>query len=362
MNADEVSIAIALAVRSSYNQANIIKIPLADGGEGSLDLVDKYMKGQRISSNVNGPTGEPIKAEWLWFEDKKIAFVEMAKASGLELLEVDTLNINLTSTIGTGQLIASAISYGAKEVWLGLGGSATNDGGAGMLSALGIRFYDKQGIEFRPDSASLIRVFDIDISAFNRIVNGILFKAIVDVRSPLLGAEGATYTYALQKGASKDELDALEEGMRHWCSVLSDIKGEDIGGIVGLGAAGGTASSFYALMNSKIVSGIDILFDISGLDEKIKTSELIITGEGSLDEQSINDKLVAGVYRECVKHNKQIVIICGKINQEEKVRSFFKDAEIIVLGSNIEQIRDIAYVHKLIINKLITYFNQSKST
>ena len=362
MNADEVSMAIALAVRSSYNQAKVIKTPLADGGEGSLNLVEKHLKGQRISSNVNGPTGEPIKAEWLWFKDKKLAFVEMAKASGIELLEPDSLNIKSTSTMGTGQLIASAISYGANEIWLGLGGSATNDGGAGMLSALGVRFYDERGIEFRPDSSSLIRVHNIDISYFNTVVNGVLFKSIVDVKSPLLGTEGATYKYALQKGASKDELDKLEEGMRHWCSLLSDIKGEDIGSIFGLGAAGGTASSCYALMNSEIASGIDVLLNMSGIHGEIKTSDLIITGEGSLDEQSINDKLVSGVYKECVKNNKKIVIICGKIDQEEKVRSFFKEAEIIVLGSNNKQIRDLAYVHSLILNKLIAYFNQSKSS
>lgn len=309
----EAANAIEKGLKKAIPRAHITKLPMADGGDGLLEAITHYAKAKLLQLTVKGPLFEDVKASWAISEDGKTAFIEMAKASGLQLLSPEQYKIMDASTYGTGQLITEAVKYGVKEIILGVGGSATNDGGIGMAAALGVRFLDKTRKELKPTGKNLINIAHIDSS--NNILNGknITVKVASDVMNTICGKNGATYTYGPQKGATADDLQKLEAGMLHYVEMVQKELGIDLQSIKGGGAAGGIGAGSVAFLNAQIVKGIELVLEFSRAEDHIKQADLVITGEGKIDEQTLQGKVVAGIGQLCQKHNKKVVALCGAL-------------------------------------------------
>lgn len=313
LNSFEVTDAIERGLKKAIPGVIITKLPMADGGDGLLEVISHYAEAKVRTTVVKGPLFEEVTASWSVSKDGGTAFIEMAKASGLLLLKPGQYRIMESSTYGTGELIKAAINSGASEIVLGIGGSATNDGGIGMARALGIQFLDKHDRELKPIAANLINIARIDVSG--SILNGknITVKVASDVMNTLCGPHGATYTYGPQKGANKDELELLEAGMLHYADIVKRDLGIDMLTIAGGGAAGGIGAGSVAFLNAKISKGIELVFDFSKAEEFIKQADYIITGEGKIDEQTLHGKVVTGIAELAHKHHKQVIALCGSL-------------------------------------------------
>ena len=306
LTAQQVCDIIGQAFEDTIKDAKIIKLPAADGGEGLCACLFKINGGEMISAEVCGVLGEKTEAQYLMLNDKT-AVIEMAACSGLPLAG-DNKNPEKATTFGVGELINNAVSNGAERILLGLGGSATNDCGAGMASALGFCFYDKNGNLFVPTGGTLGDI--AEIKAPQNPIN-VPVTAACDVENPLYGENGAAYVFAPQKGADKEMVKRLDSGLRHIASVIERDIGVDVSNINGSGAAGGMGAGAVAFLNANLEKGIDILLDRAGFDEKSQWADLIITGEGRLDFQSVNGKVISGVAKRGRKNGKKVVAICG---------------------------------------------------
>ena len=272
-------------IKKIIPSASIRKIPVADGGEGTLDCFENIIGGRRIRCEVTGPNFSKIKAEYLLCSDT--AVIESAQANGLPL--ANPKSASDTTTFGAGELIADAISRGAEKIIIGIGGSATNDCGCGMAAALGTEFFDKSGKSFIPTGATLK---DVDTIVFNKTDADI--TVLCDVKNPLYGKDGAAYVYAPQKGADEEEVRRLDEGLRHIACVL-EMNGKDVAGISGAGAAGGMGAGLLAFTGAKLRRGIEVVLDLAGFEKAAQKADFIITGEGSLDSQSFSGKVIDGI-------------------------------------------------------------------
>lgn len=308
----QVCNAIEEGLLQASSPFEIFKLPMADGGDGLSEVISFYTNAQWQRSQVQNPLGEIINAQWLLSADGKTAFIEMAKASGLQLLKADQYNPSLTSTYGTGELIKAAIDMGAQNIIVGIGGSATNDGGIGMASALGYRFLDDDGNELAPVGKNLIRIKKIDGSGRAKIKN-INFKIACDVKNLLYGEQGASRVYAPQKGADEAMVEELEKGMVHFASIVKKDLGTDVSHIEGGGAAGGIGAGCVAFLNAKLIGGIELVMQLASLEEYLKKADLVITGEGKIDEQSMQGKVVSGVASLAGKYNKRLIAVCGSL-------------------------------------------------
>jgi glycerate 2-kinase len=294
-------------------QADIIKVPVADGGEGTVDAILTALEGTSHTVQVKGPLAVPCEARWGSAGDT--AIMEMAEASGLPILKRDELNPLKTTTFGTGQMIKEALDQGFRKIIIGIGGSATNDGGLGMAQALGAHFYDTQGVEI-PRAAGggdLGRVAKADFSDLDSRLNELDMTVACDVTNPLLGEEGATYTYGKQKGATPEMQKELEAGMTSYADVLSQALGQDWRDEPGAGAAGGLGFGLVAIGGARIHSGINTILDFIGLDKHIKEADLVITGEGKIDGQSLYGKVPMGIAERCKPYGKPLLAIVGDI-------------------------------------------------
>ncbi|MDP4217227.1 MAG: glycerate kinase [Bacteroidota bacterium] len=317
----EVCRAVEAGLRQHAEALTIISLPMADGGDGLLDILSHYTAATSHHATVTDPLGRPVEASWLLSADGRTAFVEMAQASGLHLLTPSEYDPLHASTFGTGQLIAEAIRSGAKEIVIGIGGSATNDGGMGMAAALGFRFLDRQGAALPPGGGSLGRVAKIIGPGRPRDARepagapwpGIRFRVAVDVNNPLCGPQGATRVYAPQKGADADRLDSLEAGMQKYAAALNAFAGGDVAGREGAGAAGGLGAGCMAFLHAVPVRGIDLVFEYSGAARQIEQADLVITGEGKIDEQTLQGKVVAGVAELGRRYGKRVFAVCGQL-------------------------------------------------
>jgi glycerate kinase len=295
-------------------KAKIVFLPLADGGDGTIEVANYYLNGNLIQLKVKNPLFQDCVATYLYANDSKIAFIEMAEASGLKLLKPSEFDCKNATTFGTGQLIADAIKRGANEIILGIGGSATNDCGIGMATALGYRFLDEKGIKVQPIGASLSKIKTIDDF---KIINGlksVKFKIACDVTNPLYGKNGAAYIYAEQKGATEKDIKILDKGLEDFSKVLDakfDIKSQEV---VGGGAAGGMGIASRVFLNGELISGITLMKTLSQFDKQIKNANWIITGEGKLDEQTLSGKTIHGIIDEAKKHNINVAAFCGKLD------------------------------------------------
>lgn len=278
---------------------------MADGGEGTCDLLTHFILGKFITTQVQDPLGRRINAQYGTSQDGSLAYIEMAHASGLQLLNPAERNCSLTSTYGTGQLIVHAMDGGAAEVVIGIGGSATNDAGTGMAQALGFRLQSKTSYALKGIGANLIQMKCIDDSQIHPRLKQTRFTVLCDVDNPLFGVRGAAYTFAKQKGASDEEIKMLDDGLRNFSMLGAELN------FPGAGAAGGLGAGAKLFLQAKIQSGIAFVMDFVKLEEKIIWADVVITGEGKIDHQTLSGKVVNGVAMLVKKHHKKLIAVCG---------------------------------------------------
>ena len=290
-----------------------ISCPMADGGEGSLEILNHYLDLEPVELIVNDPLFRPIKSTY--YVSNNTAYIEMSSASGLALLNSSDRNPMLTSSIGTGELIQDAIDKGFKNINLFIGGSATNDGAIGIAHALGYRFYDTLGNPLSPIGKNLIKIDSIDSRRVRSNLKNFNIEVFCDVNNLMYGTEGASFIYAAQKGASPSQVKLLDEGLKNLVAKLTENDYRNISDIPGSGAAGGVGGGSIAFLDAKLVSGIDKIIEVVQLEKLINNCDLIITGEGKLDSQTNKGKVISGVCRLATKYKKPVIAVCGR---EEK--------------------------------------------
>jgi len=331
LSASEVVEVLSKAVNSEFPDAKIAHILASDGGEGFLDAVSNNRTVERIETLTAGPLGRPLQSYYLWDPKEHIAYVEMAMASGLELLSKEERDPTKTTSWGTGQQIKDAIVRGAKEIYLGIGGSATNDGGIGMAAALGYSFLDTSGQKVEPVGANLMKL--ASVLPPDKSYSNVTFYALNDVNNPLYGSNGAAYVYGPQKGADPRQVQELDAGLRNLEKVvLQDLK-HDVANIPGSGAAGGFAYGLKVFCNAHYVSGSGFILKLSGAEAMIESGkpDLIITGEGKLDSQSLSGKMVQGVLKLGSTYNIPVLAVCGTLDisvERAKEAGFYDVLEI----------------------------------
>jgi len=286
----------------------VASIPAADGGEGSVDCFLTALDGERRSVVVNGPFFESVEASYAMIGDT--AVIEMAACAGLPLAE-GRRDPEKTTTYGLGEIILHAARSGAKKIIVGLGGSCTNDGGCGAAAAVGVRFYNGEGNTFVPTGGTLKDIAKIDTSGLDHALSGIEITAMCDVDNPMYGEKGAAYVFAPQKGADGEMVQRLDDGLRHLSSVILRDCTADVSGIPGAGAAGALGAGIMAFFGGKLKRGIDTVLDTVRFDDVIRDADLIITGEGKLDSQSLGGKVISGVADRAKHQNKPVIAIVG---------------------------------------------------
>ncbi|MGF7400756.1 glycerate kinase [Thermoanaerobacterium thermosaccharolyticum] len=316
LSSKEVLKAISEGIRRAID-AEIAGLPIADGGEGTVDALITSLGGKIIDVDVLGPLGNVVKGYFGVLNDGT-AVIEMAASSGLNLVPNDMRNPLITTTYGVGQLIKEALDKGCRKFIIGLGGSATNDGGAGMIQALGVKLLDEDGKDIPYGGGNLHKLKKVDTSSIDKRVYESSFIVASDVTNPLCGEYGASAVYGPQKGATPEMVEILDDNLRHYASVVKETLGKDFLDVPGAGAAGGLGFSLMAFLNAKIRSGIDIVMEASNIDEKIKSCDIIITGEGNTDFQTAYGKAPAGIARIAKKYGKPVVILSGGLGKNYK--------------------------------------------
>ena len=326
----EVAQSIEMGILDVFPSCYVVKVAVADGGEGTMDALCQRLGGRFIRIPVQDPIGRTIFASNVILEDGNTAVLEMSSASGLTLLTPAERNPMLTSTYGTGQLIDDAIGRGCRRFLVGIGGSATNDAGMGMLTALGYRFLDAEGNELPGAGASLSKVCGIDCSGVSQAVRDSEFIVACDVDSPLYGPDGAAYVFAPQKGADPDMVKALADGLRHYADVVASYTGKipmhggpsctgetsimkDAASMPGAGAAGGLGYAFVAFFGARLQRGVDMVLDAVGFDSIIEGADLVITGEGRIDAQTLTGKTPYGVLQRASRQNIPVIALAGSV-------------------------------------------------
>ncbi|OXT08490.1 glycerate kinase [Thermoanaerobacterium thermosaccharolyticum] len=316
LSSKEVLKAISEGIRRAVN-AEIVGVPIADGGEGTVDALIASLGGRIVDVDVVGPLGNVVKSFFGILNDGT-AVIEMAASSGLNLVPNDMRNPLITTTYGVGQLIKEALDKGCRKFIIGVGGSATNDGGAGMIQALGVKLLDEDGKDIPYGGGNLHKLKKVDISSIDRRVYESSFIVASDVTNPLCGENGASYVYGPQKGATPEMVEILDDNLRHYASVVKETLGKDFSDVPGAGAAGGLGFSLMAFLNAKIRSGIDIVMEASNIDEKVKSCDIVITGEGNTDFQTAYGKAPAGIARIAKKYGKPVVVLSGGLGKNYK--------------------------------------------
>lgn len=315
--AEAVERGVRLAADSK--PVDIIKIPIADGGEGTVDALVRATNGSICHVRVKDPLLRETEAFYGVLGDGETAAIEMAAASGLYLLSESERNPLITSTYGTGELLVAAIDSGVKKIVIGIGGSATNDGGSGAMRALGARFLDRDGKDLPEGGAALVDLAHIDMSDFKFPLDKVAVEVACDVTNPLCGPLGASAVFGPQKGASPEMVEQLDSALRNYADIIKRDLGKDIIDMPGAGAAGGLGAALAAFLNAKLRSGIDMVLDAAGFDEALIGADLVITGEGRIDEQTAYGKTIGGVLKRAVKANVPVVAIAGSVAGDIRV-------------------------------------------
>lgn len=311
LTATEVCEAVERGLMRSGITANIRKLPLADGGEGTLEIFLHHKNGRLVEVEVHDPLMRKIKASYALSDDGKTAFIEMARASGLGLLLPEERNPLTTTTFGTGQMIQDALVKGATHIIVGVGGSATNDAALGALVALGATITDQSGALIFPVGETLDRIASIESGDAQNLVRHKKLTAICDVTNSFYGDQGAARVYAQQKGADARQVEQLDKGMHHVAELVKRKSGIDLQQIAGSGAGGGFAGGIYAFLGAQLKPGAEVVFEMSHFREAVEWADLIITGEGKLDEQTLSGKLVQRVVDQAHISRKPVWIVCG---------------------------------------------------
>lgn len=314
-SAARVARAIAAGVKRALPQAETVCVPMADGGEGTVDALVSATNGTLYTTRVTGPMGQPVDAVWGMLGDGRTAVIEMAAASGLALVPPSRRDPRIASTRGTGELMRAALDRGVTGIIMGIGGSATNDGGAGMAQALGFSLRDAKGNELGPGGAALAELASIDTSnAHPRLAQCEVLVAC-DVTNPLCGPNGATHVYGPQKGATPDMIGPLDAALRHYADVVETRLKPGVSNCPGSGAAGGLGAGLMAFANGELRSGVDLVADAARLDVAISNADLVITGEGRIDAQTAQGKTPVGVARVAKRFRVPVVAVAGALGE-----------------------------------------------
>jgi glycerate kinase len=316
LSAMQVAQVIEDGFREIFPDAHYVKLPVADGGEGTVQAMIDATGGQRIERAVTGPLGEPVPAFYGLTGGEPVAVIEMAAASGLELVPPEQRNPLRTTSYGTGQLIRAALDAGARRFVLGVGGSATNDGGAGMAQALGARLLDARGVELGPGGGALARLDRIDVSGLDPRVREAVFEVACDVGNPLVGPQGASAIFGPQKGASPDMVAQLDASLLHYAGVIERDLGHDIAQVPGAGAGGGIAAAMMVFLGGRLRPGSEIVTDAVGLARALEDADLVVTGEGRVDGQTVQGKTPVGVARVAQRCGKPVIAIGGCLGRD----------------------------------------------
>ena len=314
LSAIEVCNIMKSSIKNLYKDANIISVPVADGGEGTVDAFLYALGGEKKSVWVSDAFNEQkILAHYAMLKDD-IAVIEMAACAGLPLVK-NRLEPDKTTTFGVGELIIDAINSGAKKIILGLGGSATNDGGCGMAAALGVKFKDEQNQEFIPTGGTLSQIYKIDMNNIYSKIKDVEFVSMCDVDNPLCGRLGASAVFAPQKGADEDMVKLLDEGLAHLAKIIKRDLHIEVKDIKGAGAAGGLGAGSIAFLQSKLTKGIDVVLDTINFDELVSKADIVFTGEGKFDSQSLHGKVIMGVANRSQKYKTPVIVVTGAIGE-----------------------------------------------
>ncbi|EID3694738.1 glycerate kinase [Escherichia coli] len=319
LSAMQVATAIEQGFREIYPEAEYVKLPMADGGEGTVESMVEATEGHYLFQNVTGPLGTPVQARWGMLGDGKTAIVEMASASGLHHVPPECRNPMLTTSYGTGELILAALDHGVERIILGIGGSATNDGGAGMLLALGVAMLDTNGKSLPFGGGALSNLALIDASGCDARLKNVSVTVACDVNNPLCGATGASAIFGPQKGATPEMVASLEAALTNFGIRLQDATGRNVMTTPGAGAAGGMGAALLGILNAELKPGVEIVIDALHLDSLVADASLVITGEGRLDSQSISGKTPIGVARCAKRYQKPVIALAGGLTTDHQI-------------------------------------------
>ncbi|MQT87300.1 MULTISPECIES: glycerate kinase [unclassified Pseudomonas] len=315
LSAEKVADAIAAGLADAMPHAQLVKCPMADGGEGTVEAIVAAGNGQLRRNHVQGPLGAPVEAHWGWLRDSHTAIIEMAEASGLQLLKPEQRNACITSTFGTGELIKAALDAGARRVILAIGGSATNDAGAGALQALGLGLFDAQGNHLPRGGLALAHVARIELSGLDPRLAEVRFEIAADVNNPLCGEHGASAIFGPQKGASAEQVRLLDQALGHFADHCANVLPKDVRHEPGSGAAGGLGFAAKAFFGAQFRAGVEVVAELVGLAEAVKGADLVITGEGRFDAQTLRGKTPFGVASIARAEGVPVVVLAGTLGE-----------------------------------------------
>ncbi|PHZ59332.1 glycerate kinase [Photobacterium leiognathi] len=316
LTAMEVATAIENGFRQVIPNAEYIKLPMADGGEGTVQSLVDASNGTIIERSVTGPLGEQVNGFFGLMGDGKTAIIEMAAASGLHLVSPEQRNPMLTTSFGTGELILAALDQGVKHIIIGIGGSATNDGGIGMAQALGVRFLDENNKPIHYSGGALDSLHRIDISNIDPRLVSVKLEVACDVDNPLCGEKGASQVFGPQKGATPEMVTQLDNNLAHYAEIIKRDLRKDVKDMAGAGAAGGMGAALLGIFNAQLRPGIEIVMDAVNLADVLQDADLVITGEGRIDSQTIHGKTPIGVARTAKRFNKPVIGIAGSLSYD----------------------------------------------
>ena len=316
MTAKEVCEAMERGISKANSQIRCIHVPMADGGEGTMQSLVDATGGRVYSKEVVGPLGNNVVAEYGILGNGEIGVIEMASASGIHLVDSEKRNPLITTTFGTGQLIKACLDKGVKKLLIGIGGSATNDGGAGFIQALGGRLLDENGDDLSYGGGALAKLHTIDLSNLDERLKYVSVEVACDVNNPLCGKEGASYVFGPQKGATREMIEILDQNLSHYAEVIKEQLGKDVISKAGAGAAGGLGAGLMAFLDVKLKSGIEMVIEYANLEEKVRDADMVWTGEGSIDFQTQYGKTPLGVAMIAKKYNKPVIALAGRVGND----------------------------------------------
>lgn len=316
MTAKEVCEAMERGIKKVNKDINCIHVPMADGGEGTMQSLVDAANGKVYKSNVIGPLGYEIEAQYGILGDGQTGIIEMASASGIALLPKEKRNPMITTTYGTGQLIKNCLDHRIKKLLIGIGGSCTNDGGVGAIQALGGKFLDEHGNEIGFGGGELNKLYKIDLTNLNPRLKDLNVEVACDVTNPLCGKNGASNVFGPQKGADPKMIAILDNNLRHYANVIKEQLKIDVMNVPGAGAAGGLGTALIVFLNGKLENGADIVIKYSKLEEKLKDADIVFTGEGSIDFQTQYGKTPVGVARLAKKYGKHVIAVAGSVGDD----------------------------------------------
>lgn len=319
-------------IRRVFPEADIRMMPAADGGEGTVATVLAGLSGTPVTETVLDPLGRPIQATFAILDTGE-AVIEMAQASGLLLVAPEERDVLSATTYGTGQLIRKALDMGCRKICIGIGGSATNDAGAGMAQALGVRLYDAEGRELPPGGGALGTLDHIDCTELDPRLKEADILVMCDVNNPLCGPEGASHIYGPQKGATAEMILQLDQNLKHFADIVEEDLNVSARNVPGAGAAGGLGMGLMCFTGARLVRGVDVILDLAAFDEKLEDVDLVVTGEGKLDQQTMRGKVIFGVLERCERLNIPVIAVCGRVTDPGR-QAFGKRFRAIVAAAD----------------------------